>query len=134
MPATLRAPWGSVRNLFDQPEPTELLELTVIVPARNEEDCLAACLESLVSQSEKVFELGRDWELIVVDDHSTDRTAEIARGFAGVTVIEAGKLETGWTGKNNALWTAAKKARGPLAALHRRGHDPRAGQSASRAA
>ena len=76
--------WGTV---FDQPEPKKLLELTVIVPARNEEDCLAACLQSLVSQSEELFKLGRDWELIVVDDQSTDRTAEIARGFAGVIVL-----------------------------------------------
>jgi glycosyltransferase involved in cell wall biosynthesis len=108
-PATLRAPWGTV---FDQPEPAELLELTVIIPARNEADCLGACLESLVSQSEPVFELGSDWELIVVDDHSTDRTAEIAHGFAGVTVMQAATLEKGWTGKNNALWTAARRARG----------------------
>jgi glycosyltransferase involved in cell wall biosynthesis len=89
-----------------------LIELTVIVPARNEEACLAACLESLVRQSEEIFELGKDWELIVVDDHSTDRTAEIARGFAGVTVMKAAKLETGWTGKANAIWTAARQARG----------------------
>jgi hypothetical protein len=96
-------------TVFDQPEPEELIELTVIVPARNEEDCLGACLQSLVSQSEEIFELGKDWELIVVDDHSTDRTAEIARGFAGVTVMEAAKLEPGWTGKANAIWTAAKR-------------------------
>jgi glycosyltransferase involved in cell wall biosynthesis len=101
--------WGKV---FDQPEPDPLLELTVIVPARNEENCLADCLQSLVSQSEERFKLGRDWELIVVDDHSTDRTAEIAHGFAGVTIMEAGKLDAGWTGKNNAIWTAAKQARG----------------------
>jgi glycosyltransferase involved in cell wall biosynthesis len=106
---TLAARPGTV---FDQPEPEELLELTVIIPARNEEECLGACLESLVSQSEEVFELGKDWELIVVDDHSTDRTVEIAKGFAGVTVMEAGKLEHGWTGKNAAIWTAAKGARG----------------------
>jgi glycosyltransferase involved in cell wall biosynthesis len=99
-------------TVFDQPEPEPLIELTVIVPARNEEDCLGACLQSLVNQSEDVFALGRDWELIVVDDHSTDRTAEIARGFAGITVIEAGKLEKGWTGKANAVWTAARHARG----------------------
>ncbi len=99
-------------RVFDQPEPQELIELTVIVPARNEEDCLGACLQSLVVQSDEVFKLGRDWDLIVVDDHSTDRTAEIARGFAGVTVMQAGKLEKGWTGKANAIWTAAKKARG----------------------
>src|SRR5208283_5708513 len=71
-----------------------------------------ACLQSLVSQSEEGFELGKDWELVVVDDHSTDRTAEIARGFAGIKVMRAGKLEKGWTGKANAIWTVARKARG----------------------
>ena len=107
------ARWAAVAGrVYDQPESAELMELTVIVPARNEEDCLGACLESLVAQSEGLFELGKDWELIVVDDHSTDRTGEIARGFAGVTVLEAGKLEKGWTGKANAVWTAAKRARG----------------------
>jgi glycosyltransferase involved in cell wall biosynthesis len=99
-------------TVFDQPEPAELMELTVIVPARNEEDCLGACLQSLVSQSEQIFALGKDWELVVVDDHSTDRTAEIARGFAGVRLIEADKPGPGWTGKTNALWKAAKQARG----------------------
>jgi glycosyltransferase involved in cell wall biosynthesis len=99
-------------TVFDQPEPEELIELTVIVPARNEEDCLGDCLKSLVSQSENIFELGKDWDLIVVDDGSTDRTAAIARGFAGVTVMAAEKLELGWTGKNNAVWTAARRARG----------------------
>jgi glycosyltransferase involved in cell wall biosynthesis len=98
--------------VFDQPEPETLLELTVIVPARNEADCLGACLQSLGSQSEDVFELGRDWELLVVDDGSTDGTGEIARGFAGVTVMQAEKLQPGWTGKANAIWTAARKARG----------------------
>ena len=99
-------------TVFDQPEPEQLIELTVIVPARNEEQSIGACLKSLVAQSENVFELGRDWELVVVDDHSTDRTAEIARSFKGVTVVEAAKLEKGWTGKNSAIWTAARKARG----------------------
>jgi len=99
-------------TVFAQPEPEILLELTVIVPARNEEDILGACLQSLVSQSEEIFELGRDWELIVVDDHSRDRTEQIARGFAGVTVIEAAELGPGWTGKANAIWTAAQHARG----------------------
>jgi glycosyltransferase involved in cell wall biosynthesis len=98
--------------VFEQPEPENLIELTVIVPARNEEDCLGACLQSLVAQSEEIFQLGRDWELVVVDDNSTDRTAEIAGSFAGITVLQAGKLQPGWTGKANAVWTAARKARG----------------------
>jgi glycosyltransferase involved in cell wall biosynthesis len=99
-------------TVFEQPEPEELIELTVIVPARNEEGSLGDCLKSLTSQAEEIFALGKDWELVVVDDHSTDRTAEIARGFAGVTVMEAGKLEPDWTGKANAVWTAARVARG----------------------
>jgi len=99
-------------TVFAQPEPEELIELTVIIPARDEAACLGACIESLASQSEEIFELGKDWELIVVDDHSSDQTAEIARSFAGVTVMEAGKLEPGWTGKANAIWTAAPHARG----------------------
>ena len=99
-------------SVFDQPEPDELMELTVIVPARNEEDCIGACLASLVAQSDEVFMLGRDWELVVVDDHSKDATADIAKGFAGVTLLPAAKLEKGWTGKANAIWTAARKARG----------------------
>jgi glycosyltransferase involved in cell wall biosynthesis len=106
-------PWAALTvpgTVFAEPE--QLIELTVIVPARNEEDCLGACLQSLAGQSEEIFALGRDWELIVVDDHSTDRTAEIARGFAGVTVIQAPKLEKGWTGKANAVWAAARHARG----------------------
>ena len=93
-------------------DPEGSIELTVIVPARNEEDCLGECLASLTAQSEEIFALGRDWELIVVDDRSADRSAEIASCFAGVTTIEADQLEHGWTGKNNALWTAAKRARG----------------------
>jgi glycosyltransferase involved in cell wall biosynthesis len=112
-PAALPVRWEAAPGtVYAQPEPDELIELTVIVPARNEEDCLAECLQSLVSQSVDVFELGKDWELIIVNDDSSDRTEEIARSFAGVTVIEADKLEPGWVGKNNAVWTAAKRARG----------------------
>jgi glycosyltransferase involved in cell wall biosynthesis len=99
-------------TVYDQPEPSELLELTVIVPARNEEENLGACLRSLVAQSEDIFKLRQHWELIVVDDHSADRTGEIAHGFAGVTVMDAGELKPGWTGKANAVWTAARRARG----------------------
>ncbi len=99
-------------TVYDQPEPEELIELTVIVPARNEQDDLAVCLQSLVSQSEEIFALGKDWELIVVDDHSGDRTAEIARSFTNVTVLDAEDPERGWTGKTNAVWMGARRARG----------------------
>ena len=51
-----------------------------MIPARNEQDVLAACLASLVAQSEAAWELGKEWELIVVDDASTDGTRAIAAG------------------------------------------------------
>jgi glycosyltransferase involved in cell wall biosynthesis len=50
--------------------------VSIIVPARNEEASLGACLDSLVAQT------GINFEIIVVDDDSTDRTAEIAGSFA----------------------------------------------------
>ena len=94
----------------------ESMELTVIVPARNEEDSLGACLESLVAQSNEFFQLGRDWELLIVDDGSTDQTRAIAMKYSerlrGVIVLSPAKLEKGWTGKANACWTAAQRARG----------------------
>lgn len=81
-------------------------KVSVIVPARNEEACLGTCLESLVAQT------GLDFEIIVVDDHSTDRTREIATSFKSVRVIEAGPLPKGWTGKNNAVAAGAREAKG----------------------
>ena len=80
--------------------------VSIIVPARNEEASLGTCLESLVTQT------GVPFEIIVVDDHSTDRTREIAASFPQVRVIEAGPLPAGWTGKNNAVVTGAREARG----------------------
>jgi glycosyltransferase involved in cell wall biosynthesis len=82
--------------------------VSVIVPARNEEASLGACLRSLVDQGN----VSR--EIIVIDDHSTDRTREIANSFAGqgVRVIDARPLPSGWTGKNNAVSAGASAARG----------------------
>ncbi len=82
--------------------------VSVIVPARNEEACLGACLQSLTAQS------GGPFEIIVVDDHSTDRTRQIASSFSAehVRVIDAPALPAGWTGKNNAVTAGSKSARG----------------------
>jgi glycosyltransferase involved in cell wall biosynthesis len=93
-------------------EPASSLSLSVIIPARNEEDCVGECLRSLASQSEEGWQLGRDWEILLVDDGSTDRTYEIAKSIAGVTVIQAPAPPKGWTGKANACWTAAQRAPG----------------------
>ena len=85
------------------PDPTP--EVSVIVPARNEEACLADCLRTLAGQS------GPSYEIIVVDDHSTDGTRAIAESFP-VRVITADPLPEGWSGKCNAAWSGAKIAQG----------------------
>ena len=92
------------------------IQLSVIIPARNEQDCLGECLGSLVAQSEDGWVLGREWEILVVDDGSTDATPSIANAiaaeFSGVTIMQAPALEKGWTGKANAVWPGAKAAQG----------------------
>jgi len=82
-------------------------DISIIVPARNEEANLGICLESLTTQTDVVF------EIIVVDDGSTDRTREIAQSFPGVQVISPGPLAPGWKGKNNAVVAGAKEALAP---------------------
>jgi hopene-associated glycosyltransferase HpnB len=64
-----------------------------IIPARNEESVVEEAITSL-----------RPWRVIVVDDHSTDRTAAIA-AQAGASVIQAGPLPPGWSGK---LWAISE--------------------------
>src|SRR5579864_182200 len=81
-------------------------EVSIIIPARNEEASLGSCLESLVAQN------GVALEIIVVNDHSTDRTREIANSFPNVKVMDAPPLPPGWTGKNNAAMTGAAQATG----------------------
>ncbi len=73
----------------------------VIIPARNEEDCLSRCLQSLVAQQ------GISFQITVVDDGSTDRTRAIAESFQGVRVLSATDPEPGMMGKCNALITGA---------------------------
>jgi glycosyltransferase involved in cell wall biosynthesis len=82
------------------------LQASVIVPARNEEACLAACLRSLSEQA------GVNFEIIVVDDASTDRTGEIAKSFPQVRVVHPPALPPGWSGKVNAVEAGAAQARG----------------------
>ena len=96
------------------------MRLSVIVPARNEAVTLPACLDSLLAQSDQGFALGAEWELIVIDDDSSDGTREIAQAAAagrqGVAVLAASPLDLssrgGFTGKTNACWTGAQQARG----------------------
>ena len=85
----------------DRPVPT----ISVIIPARNEEHNLPRLLKSLRAQS--IHPL----EVMVVDDHSTDDTVELA-GQLGATVLSAPPLPEGWLGKPWACQHGAKTAKG----------------------
>ena len=81
--------------------------ITAIVPARDEEATIEMCVRSLAKQAEIA-------EIFVVNDGSTDRTAEIVRGLMvelkNLTLLDAAQIPVGWLGKNHALWEGAKRA------------------------
>ncbi len=89
--------------------------VTVIVPARNEETNIGACLESLLNQTY------RSYDIIVVNDNSEDRTAEIAGRLAGgcarLTVVNGRPVPAKWNGKQYACEQAVRIARGELLLL-----------------
>jgi cellulose synthase/poly-beta-1,6-N-acetylglucosamine synthase-like glycosyltransferase len=85
--------------------PATIPEVSVIVPARNEEDCLAGSLRTLVEQHDVSY------EIILVDDHSTDGTRAVAERFP-LRVITAEPLPAGWSGKCNAAWSGVRIAKG----------------------
>ncbi|WP_335870847.1 glycosyltransferase [Bacillus sp. 2205SS5-2] len=80
-------------------------KISIIIPARNEEDNLKSLLTSLKKQA------FRPKEIIVVNDDSTDRTKEVALAL-GATVIDAPPLPPNWMGKSWACWIGAQKTKG----------------------
>ncbi|PKM12235.1 MAG: glycosyl transferase [Gammaproteobacteria bacterium HGW-Gammaproteobacteria-3] len=74
----------------------DLSALTVVIPARNEAEVIGETLLALTRQ-------GKNLRVILVDDHSTDGTAEIARqlGLEHLTIIQGRPLPRAWSGK---LW------------------------------
>ena len=99
-----------------QSETGEFLDISVLVPARNEEHRIRECLASLIAQQPPVR------EIILLDDRSSDRTADIARelGFleqeksGGKTtrlkLLHGEKLPPGWVGKNWACHQLSQSA------------------------
>ncbi len=81
--------------------------MCAVIPARNEAEMLPMTLRSLLTQS-----YPGEFSIVLVDDHSTDGTAEFAQGMAEallkrdrLQVIAAAPLPSGWTGK---LWAMAQ--------------------------
>jgi glycosyltransferase involved in cell wall biosynthesis len=88
---------------------TQQSGITAIVPARNEEPVIAACVKALELQPE----IG---EILVGNDQSTDSTRDVvmqlAAGDTRVRLLETSGPPVGWVGKNNAVWLAAREAKG----------------------
>jgi len=80
-------------------------DVSVVIPARNEEAVLPRLLDSLGAQQPAAG------QVVVVDDHSDDVTAKVA-AEGGATVVTCDALPRGWTGKSWACWTGAKSSGG----------------------
>ena len=88
----------------------EMSFVSVLVPARNEEDIIEECIRSLCNQTYS------NYEVIVLNDHSTDATGEIlarlTSEFPQLTIMEGGILPSHWIGKPHACHQLAMKAKG----------------------
>ena len=97
---------------FDRTSVIRLPKVSVILPARNEGRYIARCLDSLLGQDYPNF------EIIAINDSSTDRTSEIMKAYAAndlrVMHIDASPKPEGWTGKNWACYQGYLRARGEL--------------------
>lgn len=108
----------SLRNLFTitlQTIPPTIRSgplVSVLIPARNEEDHLKDCVCSLLSQNYSSF------EILVYDDQSTDTTWDIIQDLRSldsrIRGIRGGSVPTGWHGKNHALHRLAQASTGDI--------------------
>lgn len=84
--------------------------ISVLIPARNEEDNIALVLNDLIYQEYENI------EVIIFDDQSTDQTTNIIKKYAlldsRIHLMESKGLPTGWLGKNYACYSLAEKAKG----------------------
>lgn len=84
--------------------------VSILIPARNEEANIGAALDAALAST------GVEVEVVVMDDGSSDRTAEIVAKFAAsdarVRLVNAPPLPEGWTGKVHACQRLAEAARG----------------------
>ena len=83
------------------------IKVSIIIPARNEEDNLPKLLADLKNQSYDIH------EIICVDDNSEDKTPEVIRSF-GVKCVQLDDLPEGWKGKTWACQNGATAATGEV--------------------
>lgn len=106
--------WREFRRTAQPPAPVRSApRIVAVMPARDEAEFVGAAIASLAAQRPPGY-----FHIIVVDDHSSDATAAVAQAAAPpelLTVVRAGPLPAGWTGK---LWAVAEGVR------HAEGHHP----------
>lgn len=89
-----------------------LPRVSVLIPARDESAVIAETVQAWLAQDYPNF------ELFVLDDHSSDGTAELARQAAGsdprVRILSGESLPKGWKGKNWACYQLSQAARGDI--------------------
>jgi len=87
-------------------------KVSIILPARNEEEFIGKCLDSLIQQDYE------NYEIIVIDDSSNDTTGEIiseyAKKYSKIIPVSARPKPDGWMGKNWACMEGYRKATGEL--------------------
>ena len=100
----------AIRRLWPRAAGARRPSVSVLVPARNEATRIGACVEAWRTQDYL------DYELVVLDDESTDdtrRRAELAaNGARHVRVVAGGRLPDGWRGKTHACHRLREQARG----------------------
>lgn len=91
--------------------------ISVLIPARNEEQAIGEAVRAALANE------GIELEVIVLDDHSEDRTAAIVEHWTArdkrVRLISKPVLPAGWCGKQHACWVLAQEAPPSAALVHR---------------
>ncbi len=96
---------------INKPIISKIPKVSVILPARNEEKYIAKCLDSLLNQDYENF------EIIVINDSSTDRTIDIMYQYAmqgPLVIVNSKSKPDGWVGKNWACYQGYLKATGDV--------------------
>jgi chlorobactene glucosyltransferase len=92
--------------------PVYFPEVSILIPARNEEETIGRCLDSLVNQDYP------NYKIQVLNDNSSDRTGDIISDYSNryeqITYLNGKPLPDKWLGKNWACWQLSEEAKGDV--------------------
>lgn len=92
--------------------PQAFPDIDIIVPARDEAETIQAAIGSLLAQ-----DYGGDFRVILVDDNSSDATAQLAGSDPKLQIIRLNAKPAGWSGKLWALHNGIEAGRSPVVLL-----------------